>query len=411
MNEFVETVVVGAGPIGIETAIELQQRGLPARVYDAGPVGHTISWWAPQTRWFSSNDRIAIAGVPLHTVDQSKASREEYLNYLRGVVDQFDVDVRTFHRIVSIEPIAQEWDGNGEARQENDTDPPASLARWRLGMARVNDQRSSENGWEPDPAFFVDARSVVLAIGGTDFPNRLGVPGEDAPHVDGYLREVHRYHGRNVLIVGGRNSAVEAAIRLHRGGAKVTLCYHRDQLPDDGIKYWLRPEIEGLIRSGSIDAFFRSRVTAINGPEVTITTGQSPGETTSRKIAFDDVLLLIGYRQNPRLFGQLGIVSDAPSGAPVFDPETMQTTRAGVYVAGTAIGGTQSSRYQIFLENCHDHPKKIADHVCSETGVASGPEGDTQPVAAGSERGAVMRERAGRGDQGLRQRIELQPES
>ncbi|MFG0291345.1 MAG: NAD(P)-binding domain-containing protein [Rhodopirellula sp. JB044] len=411
MNEFVENVVIGAGPIGIETAIDLQRRGLPARVYDAGPVGHTISWWAPQPRWFSSNDRIAIAGVPLHTVDQSKASREEYLNYLRGVVDQFDVDVRTFHRIVSLEPIAQARDSNGEARPNDVADSPVSRARWRLGMARVNGHRTSEAGSEPAPEFFIEARSVVLAIGGTDFPNRLGVPGEDSPHVDGYLREVHRYHGRNVLIVGGRNSAVEAAIRLHRGGAKVTLCCHREQLPDDGIKYWLRPEIEGLIRSGSIDAFFRSRVTAINGPEVTIATQPSLGEATSRNVAFDDVLLLIGYRQNPRLFRQLGIVSDAPSGAPVFDPQTMQTTRAGVYVAGTAIGGTQSSRYQIFLENCHDHPKKIADHICSEMSVAPGSEGDTHTVATGSERGAVARERAGKDDQGLRQRIELQPES
>ncbi len=413
MNEFVETVVIGAGPIGIETAIELQHRGIETHVYDAGPVGHTISWWAPQTRWFSSNDRIAIAGVPLHTVDQAKASREEYLNYLRGVVDQFHVPITTFRRVVSIRPIddsarigANHSDTGGGLTNgvaDGQTKAESALApRWRLGISR----RAAATDHDPPPDYFLDTHAVILAIGGTDFPNRLGVPGEDLPHVDGYLREVHRYHGRNVLIIGGRNSAVEAAIRLHRGGANVTLCYHRDQLPDDGIKYWLRPEIEGLIRSGSVQAFFRSRVTEITEHAVSLETTDEDGKPHRRSVEFDDVLPLIGYRQNTSLFRQLDIVSDLPSGAPLYDAETMQTPRAGIYVAGTAIGGTQSSRYQIFLENCHDHPAKIADHLCRERSSRADSKGATH-----QSHGDPERANSPRGDQGLRQRIELQPES
>ncbi|MCM2370369.1 NAD(P)-binding domain-containing protein [Aporhodopirellula aestuarii] len=394
MNEFVETVVIGAGPIGIETAIEFQHRGIETRVFDAGPVGHTISWWAPQTRWFSSNDRIAIAGVPLHTIDQAKASREEYLNYLRTVVDQFQVPISTFHRVVSITPIESNQNGHAAASE--------SLRRWRLGFSRSRGQNAAKQ----TPDYFLDANAVVLAIGGTDFPNRLGVPGEDLPHVDGYLREVHRYHGRRVLIIGGRNSAVEAAIRLHRGGAKVSLCYHREQLPEDGIKYWLRPEIEGLIRSGSVQSFFQSRVTEITEQTVTLETGGPDQKPQTHSLPFDDVLALIGYQQDSSLFRQLEIVSELPSGAPLYDPETMQTPREGIYVAGTAVGGTQSSKYQIFLENCHDHPAKIADHLCGERSSPADSKGATHQSHGNPERG-----NSARGDQGLRQRIELQPES
>lgn len=393
MATLIDTAVIGAGPIGIEAAIELRSRGLETRVFDAGLIGHTISWWAPQTRWFSSNDRIAIAGVPLHTVDQSKASREEYLNYLRGVVEQFDVDVSTFCRLVSIQPAGP----RDEAHESG---------MWRLGFRRMPTAAGGLNvasAFE-EPDFWVETRAVVLAIGGTDFPNRLGVPGEDLPHVDGYLREVHRYYGRQVLIVGGRNSAVEAAIRLHRSGAHVSLCYHREQLPTDGIKYWLRPEIEGLIRSGAIRAFFNSRVAEIMSDRVQIQTRGDGENSVSQIIVFDDVLTLIGYRQNTTLFDQLGILSDDESGSPVYDAATMQTPRSRIYVAGTAIGGTQSSKYQVFLENCHDHARKIADHLCGAHELS----GRTSQLDDSSRH----RVRGVEGcDSGLKQRIAWQPES
>jgi thioredoxin reductase (NADPH) len=371
------TVVIGAGPIGIETAVELRRRGIDAHIFDAGPIGHTISWWAPGTRWFSSNDRIAIAGVPLHTVDQAKASREEYLNYLRTVVDQYQIPVHTFHRLVRLEPIGEQANAN----------------RWRLGFVRTQDAVKPVAITDADLS--LNVHSVVLAIGGTDFPNRLNVPGDDLPHVDGYLREVHRYFGRRVLIVGGRNSAVEAAIRLHRGGARVSLCYHGEQLPVDGIKYWLRPEIEGLIRSGSISAYFGARVAEITRDHVRLHSSDQ-ADSSSTFVEVDDVLALIGYRQDTTMWQQLGIVSNAESAAPVYDPDTMQTPREGVYVAGTAIGGTQSSRYQIFLENCHDHARKIADHLCGESV-------NTLLEDAVQQRVECLT--------GLQQRIALQPES
>ncbi|MEM9828713.1 MAG: NAD(P)-binding domain-containing protein, partial [Planctomycetota bacterium] len=184
--------IVGAGPIGIEMAVRLTRIGIANEVFDAGSIGHTMSWWAPQTRWFSSNERISIAGVPLQTLDQNKATREEYLRYLRCVVDQFKLNVRTRHKVVGVD---------GQAGQ------------FRL---QIEASGGSHTRF---------ASAIVLAIGGTDRARKLHVPGEQLPHVDGYLRELHGYHGRNVLVVGGRNSAVEAALRLHHVGARVTLCH------------------------------------------------------------------------------------------------------------------------------------------------------------------------------------------
>ncbi|MEM9368027.1 MAG: NAD(P)-binding domain-containing protein [Planctomycetota bacterium] len=328
-------IVVGAGPIGIETAVHLSQSGFQVRMVDAGCVGATIDWWARGTRWFSSNDRISIAGIPLDTVDQAKASREEYLTYLRGIVRQFKLPVQTFTRVVDVQP-------NGDASVNV------------LGQDSRHD--NSEGAWK------TSARAVVLATGGTDHANRLGVPGEDLSHVDGYLRDVHRYFGRKVVIVGGRNSAVEAAIRLHRVGADVSLVYHGPSLPNDSIKYWLRPEMEGLIQSGAIATYFDSRVIAIDESQVQIEVSRGDDSKTLC-VAADDVLKLIGYYQDTRLWESLGIELSGDNRAPVFDPETMLTNRPRIYVAGTAVGGTQSSHYRIFVENCHVHATRITQHL------------------------------------------------
>ena len=358
-------LIVGGGPIGLETAVHLQRFGIESLVVDAGAVGHTISWWAPQTRWFSSNERIAIAGVPLHPVSGEKSTREEYLNYLRHVVRQFGLTIQTRTRIQS---VSSDSDG-------------------RLEVVGVS--ANGEQTWMAD--------NVVLAIGGTDHPNRLGVPGEDLPHVDGYLREIHRYFQRRVVVVGGRNSAIEAALRIFHGGGKVTLVYRGEGLPEDHIKYWLLPEIRGLVRSGRIDAHFDSQITRIDLDAVTVQTPD--GE---QRLQADDVLTLIGYHQDKRLFDAVGVELVGDMQRPKHDPETMQTNVDGVYVAGTAVAGTQSSSYKTFLENCHDHPKKIAADIARKRQHASPKQGSSAeasvPLAA--------QDRVG-----YERLIEMQPES
>lgn len=320
-------VIVGAGPIGIELAVALRRLGISFEMFDAGSLGNTISWWAPQTRWFSSNERIAIAGVPLLTPDQSKATREQYLTYLRGVVTQFGIDVHTQCPVVN---VTRDADG------------------FVVATKSVGGTKN----------YFADA--VVLAVGGTDYPKRLGIPGEDLPHVDGYLRETHGYFGRKVMIVGGRNSAIEAALRLHHAGAIVSLSYRGESLPEDGIKYWLLPEIKGLIRAGRIAGYLGTEPVAITSDSVRL---RSTGDGSEVDVEVDDVLSLIGYEQDKTLLKLAGVDLVDSMQRPTYNPETMETNVPGIYVAGTATAGTQSSKYKTFLENCHDHVDKIVRHL------------------------------------------------
>jgi len=316
-----EIAIIGAGPIGIELAVALQQAQVPYLHFDAHQVGHTISWFAPQTHFFSSNERIAIAGVPLQTPGQDKATREEYLAYLRGVVQQFDLQIHTYEPIVDI------------ARQDDHflltSAPAAGTRHYRV-------------------------RRIVLANGGTARPRPLDIPGADLPHVSHYFADPHLYFRRRVLIVGGRNSAIEAAIRCHRVGARVALSYRRAHLDPKDIKYWLFPEIEALLKAGHVAAHLDTVPIKITPTAVTL---QSPGGQT-RDVPADVVLLLVGYMADMTLARLAGVELRQPGDKPAFNPLTMETNVPGVYLAGTAIGGTQE-RYRVFIENCHSHVPRI----------------------------------------------------
>jgi thioredoxin reductase (NADPH) len=324
-----EVAIIGGGPVGIELAVALRKHGIDYLHFEAGQVGSTMFWWPPQTRWFSSNDRIAIAGVPLHTSDQGKATREDYLRYLRSVVAQFDLDIRTYEPVKSIRPVA----GGFEVL----TRPWRGQQAYRAGR-------------------------IVLATGGTARPRLLGVPGEDLPHVSHYMQDPHRYFRRRVLVVGGRNSAVEAALRLHNVGARVDLSYRRAELDSRTIKYWLYPEIKALLNDGRINARFNTIVTRITPEQVQLapchadTFAALPGPGT--QVPVDFVLLLVGYLADMSLARQAGVDLRGPGEVPAFDEQTMETNIPGLYIAGTATGGTQD-RYRIFLENCHIHVDRI----------------------------------------------------
>ncbi|MCP3902196.1 MAG: NAD(P)-binding domain-containing protein [Planctomycetes bacterium] len=348
-EQSVEVTIIGGGPIGIELAAALAASETSYVLIEAGSIGSTIEWWAPGTRWFSSPERISIAGVPLVTPNEDKATREEYLRYLRGVVGQHDLNVRTGERVTRIErdadgfslTIARSDHGVGGPAEEADA-PDAATGRRTLR-----------------------ARQVVLAIGNMHRARRLDIPGEDLPHVSHYLDDPHRYFRRRVVIVGGKNSAVEAALRCYRCGVDVALSYRGDTFDPKRVKYWLRPEIEWLIDKGRIAWHPRTTPVAIEPDRLVIASVDD--ETDTRALDADFVLLLTGYVQDRTLFDQLGVECAGPTQAPVFDRKTMRTNVPGVFVAGTATGGSQQ-RARVFLENCHVHVERIARAI---TGAAA----------------------------------------
>lgn len=317
-------VVIGAGPIGIETAVELGRRGLEAHVVDAGAIGQQIVDFPPATRWFSSPERLGIAGIPFTTPAADKGTREQYLAYLRSVVDAFDVRVSTYLRV-----------GEVAARPEGG---------FRI---RATERSGGERILESD--------AVVVATGGTARPRRLGVPGEDLPHVHHTIGEPHCFHGRRLLIVGARNSACDAAVLAYRCGARVTLC-HRGPTIHERVKYWIKPELEAMIRSGQIETRFDTEVVEIGPSEVRFRRSGDGHESSGRH---DDVLLCIGFESDQGLLAGLGVELLGEAGAVRHDPLTMETSVPGVHVAGTVVAGTQA-RFKVYIENSHIHARRIA---------------------------------------------------
>jgi thioredoxin reductase (NADPH) len=317
-----DVIVIGAGPIGLELAVALKRAEVDYVQIEAGQIAEMIYRFPPLMRFFSSPERIAIAGVPIHTIDQSKCRREEYLAYLRSIVEQFDLEVNAFERVIDIVPE-------------------------RGGFKVITENRWSER-------HDYHAGRLVLATGGTSRPRELGVPGEDLPHVGHDLRDPHYYFRRRVLVVGGRNSAVEAALRCFHAGADVTLSYRRDAFPKS-VKYWLLPEINMLIDTGRIHGHFETMPKSITTNHVTL---RSLTDGDDIYVTADEVLLMIGYEADMSLFEMAGVKLVEPQREPVFDEATMETNVPGVFVAGTAVAGTQR-RYTIFLENCHEHVDRI----------------------------------------------------
>jgi bacillithiol disulfide reductase len=311
-----DVLVIGAGPIGLETAAILTTEGHAVRVIDAGPIGATIArTFPPHTRFFTSPERLELFGSAIAPVNQEKLTGEEYLAYLRQYVATHRLQVDTFTTVT----------GRTGSR--------TVTARTLSGL-----QRSYTARW------------LVLATGGTDRPRRLGVPGEQLPHVRSDLGDPHRYAGRRVVIVGGRNSAVESALRCYRVGAEVHLVHRRSTI-HERVKFWLRPEVQSLLDEGRIAGHLPEEVDEITAREVRLASGAVVGA--------DDVVLQIGYEQDPWLFDLFGLDRSGGRLAPVVDPQSMRSSVSDVFVVGTATAGTQD-RFEVFIENSHDHGWRVA---------------------------------------------------
>jgi len=350
MRTRTDVLVIGAGPIGLEVAYELSRAGVEYLQVDKGQIGSTIAWFPEQMSFFSSNDRIGIAGIPLQTPGQRKCTKEEYLAYLRTVASARNLAVRTYVEVIDLRRQAE---GGFVAR----TNVPSLARSFVSRKRRACAARESE----------IEARNVVLAIGDMDRPRRLGIPGEELPHVSHYFTEPHRYYRSRLLVVGGKNSAIEAALRCWHAGAHVTLSYRRAAIDERAVKYWLLPEFIGRVRRGEIDCHYGTVPKQIRPGSVLL-------GPDGREVAADFVLLLVGYVADQRLLEMAGVRLDGPEHRPILDERTMQTEIEGLFVAGTATAGTQQS-YSVFIENCHIHAARIAAAL---TGAP--PPADPRPI-------------------------------
>jgi len=342
MSDHVHKVaVIGAGPIGIELAVALKQAGIDYVHLDAGPVGTTMTWYPLQMQFHSNAERLAISGVPIQTADQQKVTREEFLAYLRAVVLQFGLEIRTYERVEAIVPVGgQAPSPVRENRQARAPVPPLNL----FELTTSRDTLRAEN--------------VVLAIGAMHRPRLLGIPGEELPHVSHYFHEPHTYFGQRLVIIGGKNSAIEAAIRCQRAGAQVTLVYRGDDFDPTRVKFWLLPEIRSMLRDNRVHAILSAKPVEIRERFIVL---QTPAGL--REVPADFVLSLTGYEQDTRLFEMAGIGVFGEEKKPGYDEETMETNVPGIFLAGTAIAGSPVGRVRIIVEDCHVHVPRIVKAI------------------------------------------------
>ena len=313
----VDLLVVGAGPIGLACAVEADRAGLTARVVEKGALANSVVGYPTQMEFFSTPELLEIGGHPLATT-LYKPRREEALDYYRGVAQREGLDVRLGERVLAVEGGA--------------------------GAFTVVTSRGTHA-----------ARAVALATGFFDHPNRLGVEGEDLGHVAHYYKEPYLYSGRRVVVVGAKNSAAKAALEINRHGGHVTLVVRGDEITTS-VKYWIRPDLLNRIEEGAIAAHFRSTVERITPTTVWVRTPDGP-----LAVEADFVLALIGYHPDFGFLEAAGVELEGPARVPVFDDDTMETTRPGLYLAGTVCGGANTSRW--FIENGRIHAARIAAHL------------------------------------------------
>ena len=316
-----DVLIVGAGPSGLATAIAAKQHRLDYVLVEKGVLVNSIFNFPMHMVFFTTPELLEIGNLPL-TTPYDKPTRLEALRYYRRVVDTYELPISFHEKVMSIE---READGRFIVETENDR-----------GVTRVR-----------------EARAVVLAIGYYDLPNPLGVPGEDLPHVSHYYTDAHPYYRARVVIVGGKNSAAEAALELFRAGAHVTIV-HRQAALGDSIKYWVKPDIENRIKEGSIAARFNACVTAITPTSVVI-----DQQGAREDIPAQGVFLLTGYHPDVDLMRKAGIHVDDVTLAPELNMETFETNVPDLFIAGGAIAGKKTGN--IFIENGRFHGQKIVD--------------------------------------------------
>jgi thioredoxin reductase (NADPH) len=324
MSDFIDLAVVGAGPCGIAVGAAAATAGIRATLYDRGCITNSLVNYPYYMTFFSTARKLEIGDVPC-TIADSKPNRREALGYYRRVVQFYDLDVRQYEEVTSIEGQRMDF-----------------LLRTRA--------RSGAEGT-------LRARAVVVATGGFHEPNYLDVPGEDLPKVKHYYHEPYPFYDQDVLVVGAGNSSVESALETYRAGARVSMVHIFDEI-DRGVKPWVVPDIQNRLKNGEIEIYWRHRIQEIRPTSVVLWNMESE-ETV--EIPNDWVLAMTGWRPDRQFISGLGIDIDDETGIPHHDPDTMETNVPGIYIAGVLAAGYNANK--IFIENGKLHGPKIVEAV------------------------------------------------
>lgn len=316
--QYEDCIIVGGGPCGLAAAISLQNVGINPLVIEKGNIVEALYRFPTHQTFFSSSERLEIGNVPFIT-ENLKPTRNQALAYYRGVAELKDIRVNTYVKVLEINKIDE----------------------CKFIIKTSKDQ--------------YEAKYVIIATGYYDNPNYMNVPGEDLPKVFHYFKEAHPFFNTDVVVIGGKNSSVDAAIELNKAGARVTVLYRGSEYSNH-IKPWVLPEFLSLVRNKKVEMVFNAHVKEITEHSVIY---EVDGET--KEIKNDFVFAMTGYHPDHGFLKQIGIGINDETGRPTFNDETMETNVSGVFIAGVIAAGNNAN--EIFIENGRFHGNLIANEI------------------------------------------------
>lgn len=317
--EAYDVLIIGAGPIGMACGINAKAAGLSYVIVEKGALVNSLYNYPVFMTFFSTSQKLEIGGVPFVSINP-KPNRNEAVEYYRRVAEKFELNINLFEQVNAVQ---KEADGSFEVS--------TSKRQYKV-------------------------KNVIISTGFYDVPLLMNIPGEQLPKVAHYYKDPHLYAFQDVVVVGANNSGIDAALETYRKGANVTLVIRGPEI-GSYVKYWVRPDIENRIKEGEIKAFFNAEVTEIQEDSVTIKT-----ETETFTLKNDFVIAMTGYQPDFGMLKKLGVtLGDENANRPVYDPETMETSLPGLYLAGVVCGGMDTHKW--FIENSRVHADQIFKHI------------------------------------------------
>jgi thioredoxin reductase (NADPH) len=315
-------IIIGAGPIGLACGIEAEKRNINYLILEKGCLVNSLFHYPTNMVFFSTSDRLEIGDVPFVS-HGDKPTRRESLEYYRRAADSWKLKINTYEKVEAIEQTGKEF--------------------------KVITSKETYL-----------ANKIIIATGFYDYPNLLNIPGEDSQKVKHYFDEAHPYAYLKLIIVGGGNSGVDVALETFRRGSEVTMVI-REPFLKEGVKYWVRPDIENRIKEGSIKAYFNSELIEIRDDEVDIKTPE--GKVTIKN---DFVFAMTGYQPDYSFLKKVGIkISENEKQIPEFDEKTFETNIPGIYLAGVVCGGMDTGKW--FIENARFQAINIFDNILAKS--------------------------------------------
>ena len=318
--EILDLLIIGAGPIGLNCALEAKKNNLTYLIVEKGTIVNSLYHYPLYMRFFSTAEKLEIAEIPFITT-APKPGRQDALEYYQGIARQKDLSINLYEKVLHVR------------KNEEIFEVETSKSRY-------------------------SAKNVIISTGFYDLPNAMNIPGENLEKVKHYYTEPYPFAQQKIVVVGSSNSAVDAALETYRKGAEVTMIIRHSEI-SKSVKYWVKPDIESRILEGSIKAHFNAELTEIK--ENTVIFKDEKGEL--HEIENDFVLAMTGYLPDFDFLRNTGIRLEGDFLNPYYNPETMETNIPNLYLAGVVCGGKDTHLW--FIENSRIHANIIIKNILS----------------------------------------------